>query len=422
MRRLKDWLQTYIQYTQFSEAPQHFHFWTGVSVIAGALRRQVWLDMGYFQWTPNFYIILVAPPGIVTKSTTVDIGKHLLANVSTVKFGPSALTWQALIQELQSASELFQTEDGTFYPMSCLNFFVREFGTLVDLQDRVMIDVLVDLWDSPQGTWEKATKMFGRESVANPWINVIAGTTPAWLARNLPREMIGGGFTSRCIFILGERKRHLVPYPSRCTTPEWLEKIKQDLIIDLEAISMLKGPFKLTEEAFTYGEDWYKELYAQLIQHAKTHTDFGGYIARKQSHLHKLAMVISASKRDTLEITANDLRVASKILTALEADLPAIFHSITTTETMEQAGKLVEIVQEKGIIRVTELYQLFFHNVQFHVFQDMLTSAVNAGYVMQKATNDGMFIVALGKAAGIAGAAPSNVAESEVPASVDSGS
>jgi hypothetical protein len=47
------------------------------STLAGALRRRVWLDQAYFRWHPNFYIVLVAPPGIVSKSTTAGVGMSL---------------------------------------------------------------------------------------------------------------------------------------------------------------------------------------------------------------------------------------------------------------------------------------------------------------------------------------------------------
>ena len=60
-----DWLSAFLDYTQFGEAPKHMYFWAGVSAIAGALRRKVWIDQAYFRWYPNFYICLVAPPGIV---------------------------------------------------------------------------------------------------------------------------------------------------------------------------------------------------------------------------------------------------------------------------------------------------------------------------------------------------------------------
>ena len=77
-RNFPNWLQGYLEYTKASESPTPFHFWTGVSTIAGALRRRVWIDQRYFQWTPNFYIVLVGPAGVAAKSTSLRSGMKLL--------------------------------------------------------------------------------------------------------------------------------------------------------------------------------------------------------------------------------------------------------------------------------------------------------------------------------------------------------
>ena len=49
---------------------------------------------------------------------------------------------------------------------------------------------------------------------------------------------------------------------------------------------------------------------------------FGGYLARKQTHIHKLAMVLAASRRDELLIDEEDLALAAKMMTDLEQDMP----------------------------------------------------------------------------------------------------
>src|SRR5215203_157636 len=97
-RRTKDWLSAFVDYSGFGEAPKRMYFWVGVSAIAGALRRRVWIDQAYFSWYPNLYVILVAPPGIVSKSTTADVGMSLLRQVREINFGPSVVTWQSLVK------------------------------------------------------------------------------------------------------------------------------------------------------------------------------------------------------------------------------------------------------------------------------------------------------------------------------------
>ena len=65
-RHFKDWLSAFCDYASYGEAPRRMYHWVGISTIAGALRRKVWIDQTYFKWFPNFYVILVAPPGIVS--------------------------------------------------------------------------------------------------------------------------------------------------------------------------------------------------------------------------------------------------------------------------------------------------------------------------------------------------------------------
>src|SRR5215831_7830383 len=96
------------------------HFWCGVSAVAGAIRRKAYIEMGYFRWYPNFYIILVAPPGIVSKSTTASIAMRLLRQVPGVKFGPDVVTWQALVTAFAEAQELFDVGNGNLETMSAI--------------------------------------------------------------------------------------------------------------------------------------------------------------------------------------------------------------------------------------------------------------------------------------------------------------
>ena len=105
-RNFRDWLEAFCDYAQYGEAPRRMYFWVGVSAVAGALRRKVWIDQAYFRWHPNFYIILVAPPGIVSKSTTASIAMRLLRRVPRIKFGPDVVTWQALVGAFAEATEM----------------------------------------------------------------------------------------------------------------------------------------------------------------------------------------------------------------------------------------------------------------------------------------------------------------------------
>lgn len=171
-RNFPDWIPAYLEYTKGTEAPTQMHFWTAVSCIASCLRRKVWIDMKRFRWHPSFYIVFVAPPGIVSKTTTMDLGMDLVKQVPGVKFGPDVVTWQALVTAFAAAQEDFQHGED-WVPMSPLTLASGEFGNLLNPQDRDMVNLFITLWDG-RSSFEKVTKGSGTDIVSAPWINMVA--------------------------------------------------------------------------------------------------------------------------------------------------------------------------------------------------------------------------------------------------------
>lgn len=383
-RNFDDWLTKFVEFAGIGEAPPRMYFWTGVSAIAGALRRQVWLDFKQYRWFPNFYIVLVAPPGIVSKSTTAGIGMDLLRGVPDVVFGPAVATWPALVTKFAESKLSFEI-DGNWYPMSAMTLESSEFGNLLNPQDKQMIDLLVALWDGKEGAFEKSTKSSGEDSIENPWINLIACTTPSWIAGNFPEYMIGGGFTSRTIFVYADQKERYIAYPDEVIQNDY-EKEKKALIQDLTKISLMKGPMLLSPEARAWGRDWYDRHYSEKHENLEGER-FGGYLARKQTHIHKLAMVISASRSDNRWIEHYDLSLADQMVTDLEQDLPLVFDKIgQSTEAVVVDRMLSWLIDKKGCT-YTELYKRFHANFAgYREFENVLAGLVAAGLVIKVQT------------------------------------
>lgn len=378
-RNFPNFLQAYMTYSQYSEAPDKFHFWTAVSIIAGALRRKVWIDQRYFQWVPNFYIIFVAPPGIVSKSTTAAIGMDLLRRVEGINFGPEALTWQSLVQDLGESCEAFEVPDGTIMRQSAVTIMASEMGTLIDPSDRKMIDAFVSLWDGRLGEWGKSTKSSGTDKIINPWINMLACTTPAWISGAFPEYMIGGGFTSRCVFVYAETKRRLVAYP-KDNIPQDFYDMQELLVEDLQAIGEMVGEYNLTPEATEWGVKWYAKHYANRPVHLDNDR-FSGYIARKQTHVHKLAIILSASQSAELIITKEILIQAEAIVTSLESEMPKIFSHIGGSEEGRQANEMIQYVIKVGRVTESELFKSMIKTMNYNQFKLALQGGLAGGLI-----------------------------------------
>lgn len=390
-RHFSNWLEAFIEYAGYGEAPKRMYFWTGVSTIAGCLRRKVWIDQEYFRWYPNFYVVLVAPPGIVSKSTTAGIGMDLLRQVPGVKFGPEIVTWQSLATSFGNAAETFEYE-GLHHTMSPLTIESSEFGNLLNPRETEMVDVLITLWDGKN--LKKETKHSGNDDLVNPWINLIACTTPSWIAGNFPEYMIGGGLTSRMVFVYADQKEKYVAYPYM-HVPKNHGSMREKLLEDLCQIAMTCGQYRLSKDAEAWGEHWYEYHYKNRPANLDDER-FGGYIARKQTHLHKLAMVLAASESSELTITQEHLVLANTMVTDLEADMTLVFSKIGKTDESVYAERVVAFVHRMVNPPYTEVYRFVYAQFpSLRNFEDIFSGLVSAGFVVPHQV-DGVPCVRLG--------------------------
>lgn len=386
-RHFAHWLKAYTDFAVDSESPLKFHFWTGVATIAGALRRRVWIDMHKFQWTPNFYIILVAPAGIVQKSTTIGVGLKLLEKVPGINFGPESMTWQALGGSLEKATEfaVYFDKKGVEQKiaMSCVTVGVGELGTFLRTDDDQLLSVLIRMWDGQTDTFRHETKSSGKIEIKHPWLNFISATTPAWLRANFPEAMIGGGFCSRVVFVFSKQKRQLVPYPDEVIPDDTYKKVEQQLVEDLVEISKLAGPYSLSPLARDWGRDWYARHNSPSGRSSHLASDrYGGYLARKQTHLHKFAIVVAASKRDQLIIEEDDLIEAETILTATEKDMIDVFESVGVVDEAQHVHELVSFVRNAGGHSTDELWKRSMKIMNLAEFRGALQSALYGNLLM----------------------------------------
>ena len=378
-RLLKDWLPSFMDYTDGTEAPRIMHFWAGVSAIAGCLRRRVWIDMKRFKWYPNFFIIFVAPPGVISKTTTMDLSIDLLKQVPGIKFGPDVVTWPALVGAFAAAGESFQYGED-WIPMSPLTLASGELGNLINPQDRDMVNLYITLWDGRK-SFEKVTKTSGNDTVEAPWINMVGCTTPHWLADNMPSATVGGGFTSRCVFVYGDKKEAFIAYPDEHTKVDH-DEYAAALVHDLEHIAtQLCGNYIIDESAREWGRDWYQKMWSGAGDKFDDER-LDGYLARKQTHMHKLALIISASQRDELIITREDLILADTMLAATEKDLDKVFSRIGRSEDSLQAERFIQFIKRHGKIKYAEAYRhIHSYFPDFKDFEGILAGAIRSGMI-----------------------------------------
>jgi len=373
-RIFDSWFNGYRKYTFNTEAPGAFHWWTAVSTIAGAMQRKVYIDQKTFDWVPNFYNCLVGQAGLVTKSTSLRMGEQLLRKLGKkIRFGSQSGSWQAMAKEIQDSK--YQIQGGL---MSCpISYFVSEFGTFFDPQNREQVDFFVDSWDAQKTGFTRSTISGGQVEIQCPCVNILAATTPTWIKENFTATMVGGGFASRLIFVRGHAKRKLIAYPGLEETDEDHLKLQEQLVSDLRQIGEMEGPMHLTPEAVEWGRDWYLGHYTKKRQLSGER--FDGYYARKQTHMHKLAIILSAAEGSSMKVEVRHLSQANDQLLLVEKDLASVIDNVTSKQiSTTHKREILSIIRGEGEIDREELYAQLFQMMSGPDFDKGLSDLIKA--------------------------------------------
>lgn len=383
-KRSINWIQEYVAQQQNSEAPDEFHLWTAVSTIAGALGRKVWFDMGNHIVVPNFYIVFVSPPGVVQKSTTLGAGKDYLKKLDVIHFGPDTVTWQAITDTLIDAQETEELKNPQgvmdYVTMSSLHLAVSELGTFFQEKDTDKINLMTHLWDAP-ADYTKRTRMDGNIVINNPCINFIAGCTPAWITENLGSYFIGGGLSSRMIFIFADKKARRLAYPAK-QKKNHRHKI---LVEELKKINLLKGVFTMDADAREYGVKFYNRVCDMLDSDAMD-PRYKSFISRMQTHYHKIAIVVSASTREDMVIDMHCVETAETLTMLAFTKLQQVYSLIGQTKEVQHHDTVLNVFDlvDKPYLTEQEIFSMVQKQMSHWHFKNALASNIAAKHIGKK--------------------------------------
>ena len=388
-----NWLDAYVQYTSFTEAPKHIHWWVGVSTIAAVLGRKVCIDQFSFKWYPNHYIFLVGPPDIISKTTTMNLGMRLLRKQPDWIMGPTSATWPALIKEMAEVHEEdFDLGDGLITKLCACTVASGELGNFLKPKDGEFLDVMIALWDGDTVD-KKLIKDGGSVFVANPLLNLIGCTTPSWVSDNIPEHMLEGGLLSRVIIVYGDKIDHPVAYPGDAAPKDAIEQ-EDKLAEDLGEIAKMKGKFILLPETKAWGRDWYGEMKNASWEQDEKIRD---RVTRKQTHAHKLAMILSAARGDSgMEIRLEDLQRAVLEIEKLSEYRSTVVRSVGKTMESTLADRLIAFVARKRTCKLEEAYRQVHTQLPNNTaFLEIVNGLVKAGFLKEQSLGGEVTLVSL---------------------------
>ena len=351
-RKYGDWITKYLEFTENSEPPTTYKKWTAISLIASCLQRKAYLEWGPITFYPNMYIVLVGPSGRCRKGTAMGIGHKFLRQIG-IPLAAEATTREALIMSLEESGDkdnFSVGSDGTLYDHSSLTIFSPELTVFLGYNNLQLISDLTDWYDC-RDDWEYRTKNSGVNVIKGVYVNMIGATTPDLVRSALPQDAVGGGLSSRIIFVSEWEKSKVVPFPFLSDQDlEDYELLKHDL----EAIYAMRGTFSITGEFKRIWKAWY--LDSEKNPPFRDNPKFEGYVNRRGNHVLKLSMILSASESDDMVLRSSSIERAVEYLKEVEKRMPTVFYGHGTSSNADLTGRVLQTVSAmpKGI----HLYQL----------------------------------------------------------------
>ncbi len=331
------------------------------------------MQWGTISFYPNMYVVLVGPSGKCRKGTAMSQGYDFLKEMG-IKMAAESTTREALIQALQQSNDT-QVDPVTnkMYLHASLTIYSQELTVFLGYNNVALMSDLTDWYDC-RSSWTYRTKHQGTDEIIGVYVNLIGATTPELLQTALPRDAIGGGLTSRMIFVFETKKHKTVVTPFETDAERELRTL---LIRDLERICSMQGEFKVTDAFVERWAQWYT-----AYDHGAPPFDdyrFAGYFERRPNHVMKLSCIMSASRTSSMVVDVVDFDRALALIEQTEKKMPQTFSGVGKYNQSEMLERIMAHLAVRKELTVGELLYSFRADVSKTDLDIIVTSLEKMG-------------------------------------------
>lgn len=387
----EDFITQFLDYTQGLPTPEAFRLWAGISAVAGALERRVWVETAGSAVYPNLYVLLIAAPGI-GKSQAIspiravwELGK---LGKERLHIAPNSLTKAALLDTIASARCERLVEGGTkqiAYHSLCVAS--AEFGVLLPEHDLEFLNVLNDIFDNPR-EFKESRRVSKSVDILAPQMTIIGGTQPGYLANLLPEAAWSMGFMSRIIMIYASEAPQLmdlfdVPVRSPSTS----------MGVQIKRMMALWGACQWEDEAKVAVMKWYKGGMEPKPQHSK----LGNYNSRRLLHLLKLSVISAVSATGLNLIRLLDFQRALHWMQTAEAGMPDVFREMVQRSDKDVIDDLHYFMWKfymlkKKALHVTMLYHFLQQRIPSEKIDRIIAIAEKSNIIARVAGTTDQYV------------------------------
>lgn len=331
-------LDKWLQFCEPFEFPYSYALFSLLGVASAAINGRVLINKGH-EPSPltNVFIVLYGPSGSRKGSSMWKALNLLHEAVPEAPMLPDDFTMEALINDLHETSKKKGKCSGLI--------FQEEFSDLIGGADYAMRNskALTKLWDArPQST--RLTHAHGLEIIENPYICMLASSSPDWLEKTDPKTL-AGGFLRRLLLIVeyGPRQRNSDPTRNDSLFKELVATARDRLGPKAFGASNLM----LTPEASAFMDEWYNTTVATAWKNADERA--GHFASCMQAHALKLAGIINILEGRGVEwLSKESFRCAAALISAITSPLFQAYASLVPTPYARLRAAVLRTVQGAG--------------------------------------------------------------------------
>ena len=309
----------YLRFMERQETAYAFDWWCGLWCIAGVCGRTMYVARPRAPVYLNMYLILIGESGVARKTTSVSMAGGLVRQTisgSEVGYLDAKMTAEKLDELLHERT----MEHGS----GQLCVAIPELAVFLGTEQYVanMPTLLTDLYDCPSHRHGGGTITRGECLQRDVWFSFLSASTPVWLLKTVNPNVVEGGFTSRCLFVVSNKPKQKIPWPDGSDTRDEREWMLHDLR-SIRAQAGAREPITLTDGAMATFRKWYNarsHAYDPFRQ---------SFESREDAHVLRIAALLCIND-GSWRIDHIHVRYALQLVASVKQDSSTIFEGTET--------------------------------------------------------------------------------------------
>jgi hypothetical protein len=341
----------------------------------------VWIDRVKWKLYPNLYTVLVGRPGL-GKGAAINPMIALVKEAGVANILSDRITMEYALEKLSKGFPKTISTQIPGSPLQTIKIGTEATCLMVSTELSVFITAsqfsitcLSDLWDCKEGVYQYGTRGKGEFPLNSPYVTLIGASAQDWLVKSVPADAVGGGFTRRVNFVFASKKDKKVAWPSKNGNLGI-----SSLVEDLRSISQLKGEFTFSADARSLFESYYYSCEPNDFDDEATVV----YKTSKWANASKLAMCISASRGDSLEINAADFQEAIDRTEEVTGDLKIVFRSVGESPLVSATARVLTFIETKGYASRAEILSINWKHISDMDLDRIIATLREAGIIEER--------------------------------------